>query len=224
MQQPMPEQPMQPQPDPHAIPPQPGQQQYAIDYLDQIAPPPSGPKFLGGSFTWIIIGLAVVFMFAVSIIALNSGSSNTTSAQTAYLRYDNLSKIPLKYHKYLKSSKLSSTDSNFALFMTNAKRDLEEPIAKNGTDLKKLDKTLQAKEKSLAADVTAKLEDARLNAILDRVYAREMAYQAQQLIELYKKMANNRSKSISDNAKKAIPNLEPIQKAFAEFDKVDSDS
>lgn len=225
--QPLPAQPQQPYTnpaaDPHAIPPQ-QQQQYAIDYLDQIAPPPSGPKLFSGSFTWIVIGLAILFIFAVSIIALNSGTSNTVSAQTAYLRFDNLSKVTTKYHKYLKSSKLSSTDSNFTLFMTNAERDLVDPMAKNGTDVKKIDKTLAAKEKSYSADVTAKLEDARLNAILDRVYAREMAYQAQQLIDLYKKMVLNKSKSISDNAKNAIPNLEPIQKAFADFNDTTSAS
>lgn len=203
--------------DPHLIPPQ-QSQQYAIDYLDQIAPPPSGKKFLGGSFTWILIGLAVVFMIAVSIIAMGSGNSNTTSAQTAYLRYENLSKITLKYHKYLKSNTLSSTDSNLAIFMTNAKRDLVDPIAKNGTDVNKIDKELKAKETAISDKLTATIEDARLNAILDRVYAREMAYQTQQLLDLYKKMAQNRSKSIADNAQKAIPNLEPIHKAFDEFD------
>ncbi len=102
--------------------------------------------------------------------------------------------------------------------MTNSQRDLVDPMVKNGTDTKKIDKLLKDKEKAYGEAVAAKIEDARLNAILDRVYAREMAFQAQQLLELYKKMELNKSKSISDNAKKAIPNLEPIQKSFADFD------
>lgn len=190
---------------------------YAIDYLDQIAPPPSGPKFFSGSFTWILIGLAVIFMVAVGIISLNSGNSSTKVAQNAYLRFDNLSKVTAKYHKYLKDSKLSSTDSNFTIFMTNAQRDLVDPMAKNGLAIKNIDKKLKATESTYSDDVATKLEDARLNAILDRAYAREMAYQAQLLLEMYNKMAKSNSKSIKDNATKTIPNLEPIQKAFADF-------
>lgn len=199
----------------------PGPNGYAIDYLDQIAPPPSGPKFFSGSFTWILIGLAVVFMVAVGIISLNSGNGSTKVAQNAYLRFDNLSKVTTKYHKYLKDSKLSSTDSNFTIFMTNAQRDLVDPMAKNGLLLKNIDKKLKSTEATYSDDVATKLEDARLNAILDRAYAREMAYQAQLILEMYNKMAKSTSKSIKDNATKTIPNLEPIQKAFADFDETE---
>jgi hypothetical protein len=202
-----------PAPQPGAV----GPNGYAIDYLDQIAPPPSGPKLFSGSFLWIVIGLAFVFMIAVSIITLSSGNGSTKVAQNAYLRFDNLSKVTAKYHKYLKNSKLSSTDSNFTIFMTNAERDLVDPMAKNGLALKNIDKTLKASEKTYSDNVASKLEDARLNAVLDRTYAREMAYQAQLILDMYNKMAKSNSKSIKDNANNTIPNLQPIQKAFADF-------
>ncbi len=190
---------------------------YGADYLDTIAPPPRGPKLFSGSFTWILIGMAILFMFGVGIISLFSGKSNTTTAQTLYDRYDYYLKAVPNYHRYIKSSKLSGTDSDFKIFITNAQRDLIEPMSTNGLILKNLDKTIRANQKAYIDAIIAKLEDARLNATLDRNYASEMAYQAQAMIVMYNTMAKSTSKSISDNAKKALPTVTSIQKAFADF-------
>lgn len=196
-------------------------QQYSADYLDQIAPPKSGPTLFSGNFTWIIVGLAVLFMFAVGILVLNNGGNNTVTAQTAYMRIDSLILITNNYRRYLKSSSLSSTNSNYKIFLTGALHDLVDPLAKNGVATNKLDKDLKTKEKASATEITSKLEDARLNAILDRSYAREMAYQSNLLLEMYKKMLKNKGPGIADNAKKTISNLEPLQKAFADFKESD---
>lgn len=204
-----------PQPDPYA---QPGPQQYEADYLDQIAPGAGGPKLFSGSFTWIIIGLAVLFMFAVGLIALSSGNNNTASAEAAYLRLGNFVTLTDNYRRFIKSSTLSATNTNFKIFMTGAGTDLANILAQNGVDTTKISKELKEKEASTVTDITGKLEDARLNATLDRVYAREMAYQAELLLTLYDKMSKNNVPAIRDNAKKAIGNLTPIQKSFAEFD------
>lgn len=194
---------------------------YTPDYLDQIAPPPAGPKLMGGNFTWIVIGLAVLFMFAVGLLTLTSGGSNTATAQSAYLRVGNLATLSDNYRRYLKSSKLTAANTNFKIFLSNAERDLAGPLTQNGVDLAKIDKESKAKEATVIDELATKLEDARLNAILDRTYAREMAYQTQLLLEQYNKMSKNQSKPIADNAKKTIPNLEPLQKTFAEFNDAD---
>ena len=201
-----------------ALPSQPSTPtQYSADYLDQIAPGAGGPKLFSGSFTWILVGLAVVFMFAVGIIALSSGGNNTASAQTAYFKIENLIIISDNYRRYLKSSKLTTTNTNFKIFLSGAKTDITTPLTQNGFDVTKPDQTLKGQEKSVSTELASTLEDARLNAILDRVYAREMAYQAQLLLELYTKMTKSNAPGIADTAKKTIPNLQPIQKSFADF-------
>jgi hypothetical protein len=208
----------QPQPAGQPYGPQPaGPQEYSADYLDQIAPGPGGPRLFSGSFTWIMIGLAIIFMFAVGVIALNNGGNNTATTQTAYFRITNLISITDNYRIYLKSSVLVSTNTNFKIYLTGAQHDLVDPLAKNGVATNKMDKTIKTSEKSVADGLTAKLEDARLNAILDRVYAREMAFQAQQLLNFYTKMTKSQSGAIANVAKSAIPNLQPIQKSFADF-------
>lgn len=194
---------------------------YTADYLDQIAPPPAGPKLMGGNFMWILIGLAVVFMFAVGLLTLTSGGNNTATAQSVYLRVENLGTVSDNYRRYLKSTKLTTANTNLKIFLSNARRDITDPLVQNGVDLAKISKETKDKEVAAADEITAKLEDARLNAILDRTYAREMAYQTQLLIEQYNKMAKNPSPLIADNAKKTIPNLEPLQKTFAEFNEAD---
>lgn len=196
---------------------QPAAPQYSADYLDQIAPEQTHSTLFSGSYTWIIIGLAVVFMFAVGLIVAFSGNRNGDTAETAYIRLTNLIAVTNHYRPFLKSSKLSSTNSNFKIFMTGAQRDLIDPLAKNGVLTNKLDKEKKAREKAHISTVEAKLEDARLNAVLDRIYAREMAYQCELLLQMYKRMTKNISPDIANNAKKTIPNLEPLQKALADF-------
>jgi hypothetical protein len=206
------QQPAQPEYDQEPVAPQ-----YSADYLDQIAPEQTHTTLFSGSYTWMIIGLAVVFMFAVGLIVAFSGNKNADTAETAYMRITNLIAVTNHYRTFIKSSKLSSTNSNFKIFMTGAQHDLIDPLAKNGVLTNKLDRDKKSREKALISTVEAKLEDARLNAILDRVYAREMAYQTQLLIELYKRMSKNISPDIASNAKKTLPNLLPLQKSLADF-------
>lgn len=192
---------------------------YTPDYLDRIAPSASGPKFMSGNFTWILIGLAVLFMFAVGLLTLTSGGNNTATAQSAYLRIGSLGTISDNFRRYLKSSKLTAANTNLKITLSNAQRDLTDPLVQNGVDLAKINKETKEKEASAADEISSKFEDARLNAVLDSTFAREMDYQLQLLLEQYNKMAKNPSPLIADNAKKTIPNLEPLQKSFADFNK-----
>ena len=77
---------------------------------------------------------------------------------------------------------------------------------------------MQSDEKALADELEQEFEDARLNAKLDRVYARTMANETEVLVNLFNKMAKkNKSSKIRDYAESTVKNLVPIQKAFADF-------
>ena len=75
-----------------------------------------------------------------------------------------------------------------------------------------------ANEKTISEDLASKFEDARLNAVLDRVYASTMASETDKLTILLNSIAkNSKAKLIRDYAKSTAEDLAPIQKGFAEY-------
>src|SRR5690606_20061871 len=108
--------PQQPQ-NPGAYGPTP-QPVYSADYLDQIAPPPPQGKFLSGFFGKAVIGLGVLFFFAVSIIIALSGQKNTAPTEHVAVRLDNMQRVTKEFHRHLKNGNLSTTNSTFQVWIT----------------------------------------------------------------------------------------------------------
>lgn len=192
---------------------------YAVDYLDQIAPPPPRQKFLSGMFGKFVIILGVVFIFAVGIIVALGNQKNTASTEKMAVKTENLQRIANDTQKNIKSGKLQATNSNFNIWLKNTNRDAYDLLSRAGIKKTDMDKGMVAKEKTARDDLTKKFEDARLNANLDRVYAREMAYQAQLVkTDLDKLAKNGPGKPFRDFASNASKNLASIQKSFSQFD------
>lgn len=194
----------------------PEQNQYPVDYLNQIAPEPQkkviSPKLMIG-----LIG-GIILIAIIAVIALSSGGAAgpVQKMQTLAARLETLQKISDKSQKSIKSGQLRGTNSNLMIFLTNTNRDLVDPLAKNGVDVKKIDKTIEAKEKG--EELTQKLEDARLNAVFDRTYTREMTYQLDTVVALMEEIYNSsNSKSLKDFLVKTDDDLQPIKKQLSEF-------
>lgn len=192
--------------------------QHPIDYLDSISTVPRKPA--GGMsnklFFGVILGALLVFVFVGALILLNAGPSSQENLSRLSVRLENLQKISDDAGKKAVSSTLRATNINLALALTNANRDLAEILTANGIDPKKISSTIKDEEKT--DELTEKLEDARLNAIFDRTYAREMSYQLETLLVLIKQLET----STQDSAEKEFlmtlrTNLEPLQKQFSEF-------
>lgn len=191
---------------------------YAVDYLDQIAPPPPRAKFMSGSFGKIVVILGVVFVFAVGIIVALGNQKNTASTEKIAVQTENLQRVANDTQKNIKSGKLQATNSNFNIWLKNTNRDAYDLLGQAGIKKTDMSKTMVAEEKDARDKLTAKFEDARLNANLDRVYAREMAYQTQLLkTDLDKLAKNGPGKPFRDLASNASKNLTAIQKSFADF-------
>ncbi|MFZ1361267.1 MAG: hypothetical protein WAS27_04570 [Candidatus Saccharimonadales bacterium] len=192
---------------------------YAVDYLDQIAPPPPRPNFLSGMFGKAVIILGVIFVLAVSLIVAFGNQKRTADLEKVAIRLENMQKITKSTHVNLKSSKLLATNSNYQIWIANATKDAWDLLGQAEVKRTKIDKKMIADEKDKRTELTDKFYDARLNATLDRFYAREMAYQTQLLVTDYTTMSKqSQAGAIRDYAKRAITNLTPIQKSFAEFD------
>jgi hypothetical protein len=140
--------------------------------------------------------------------------------QTLAARLITLQSVADKSQKTIKSGPLRSTNSNLAIFLTNANRDIVEPLKNNGITIEKIDKKITAAENGEA--LTKTLEDARLNAVFDRVYAREMGYQLDTVEALMKDIyAKSNSKSLKEFMQKTDENLQPIRKQLNDFNAAD---
>lgn len=180
-----PPQPYQPQgypsqPQPTAPQPQSFQQpQYSIDYLNQIAPQQHKPKTpLPRLIVPLLIGGVVLFLLMALFGALRGGSS--ANLPTVAMRLQALQTVADGAKSKIKSNQLRVTNSNLSLYLTNANRDIATPLKNTGADPAKIKPTaaIQADTDKL----TSTLEDARLNAVYDRVYARNMDYQLTTLL------------------------------------------
>lgn len=196
---------------------------YPIDYLNQIAPEPKKPGMNNRLFV-VIIGIGGILAIIVGLLMLlNSGASTgpKASMQRLAARMQTLQTISDKSQKTIKSSALRGTNSNLNIFLTNANRDIVEPLANNGLEVKKLDKAIVASE--TGDELSATLEDARLNALFDNTYAREMSFQLATVDalmgDIYEK---TNSESMKEFLVNTADNLEPIKKQFDDFNSTDT--
>lgn len=195
----------------------PNQNQYSIDYLNQIAPQPQKPK-LSNKLFLLIVGGGLVFAIIVGMMVFSGGGATgpKEKMQTLAARMETLRSISDKAQKNIKSGPLRSTNSNLTIFLSNANHDIAEPFKAAGVDIKRLDREIVAAEKGEA--LSSKLEDARLNAVFDRTYAREMSYQLETLAALMKDIhSKTNSKSLKAFLVTTDTKLQTIKKQLYEF-------
>lgn len=197
----------------------PDQNPYSIDYLNQIAPQPQKQGVKDKFFFWIIGG-GLLIAIIIFLFILSSGGGPKQDMQTLAARLTTLQTVASETQKNLKSGDLRSTNSNLVIFLTNANRDIVEPLTANGIDAKKLDSGIVAKESG--DKLTQTFEDARLNAVLDRTYAREMTYQLQTVSVLVRDIYDStNSTTFKEYLEKLDADLQPLIKQFSDFSGVE---
>ena len=212
-----PQQPYSPQPQQQPDPqPQPFQQpQYSIDYLNQIAPQShkQAPKWQRFAILGVIIvGIIILLMGVVAIL----GGSRPAKLPTMAARPQPMQKIVDTAQPQIKANTLRVTNSNLSLYLADANRDMVAPLKTNNVDPAKLDKAVLKKEDG--STLAATLEDARLNAIYDRTYAREMNYQLTTFLLLMKDIrASSSSRSLDTFIDATSANLKTSQQQFASY-------
>jgi hypothetical protein len=184
------------------------------DYLDQIATQSSKSQSLKNPLV-IAAVVAVVLILVVSVLGiLASGRSKDTDTLAA--RLVNTKTIVDDATSKIKDSQLKAINSTFNLYLTNTIRDITPILEAEGTKITKLDAKVLSLESTSTLEQT--LEDARLNAIFDRVYAREMAFRLDTTLTLMKKIYSQTSKnSLKTYLSEAYENLEPIQAQYDGF-------
>lgn len=205
------------------------------DYLDKIASEnrpltAKAPGFLGNKLNLtmtqikIIGGVAgaILLVFIVAMIA-TSGDKNPELkyVDQAYLRAEGLTNVIEDNRKLIRSSKLRSMAMSLNAVLTELSYILANSIvedfgAKSVSDINK--KPIAAKEEEAMGELADTLEAARLNAVLDRVFAREFTYQISLLISMETDIINHTKKEpLKTNIESSRTNLETIHEEFDSF-------
>lgn len=198
---------------------QPDNQPLSSDYLNQIAAP-APVKTLNPLVIWGLIGglLVLVVLVVVFVSAAAGGGNSSSSLASVGAKIDNLKTVSEGAQKNIQSGELRSLNGNLTLVLTNADRDMSEPLSakkiklsdKKNSDITKVNSDFEA--------LNNRLEDARLNAVYDRTYAREMTYA---LKTLHNDMGLLYKSTGSTSLKKALnttdDNIEPLIDSFSRF-------
>jgi hypothetical protein len=209
-------QPVAPQP-PSAYP-SPVSQNYDPNYLDSIAPPPPRAKFISGTFGKVFYILIGLFVLAISLIIAFSGKDETADLQQIAVRLDNFTQTAKTVQKSIVSKNLKNINSTYIIWLSGNQSTAEDLLKKGGVSKTEYSRDMKRKEETIAKDLDAKFETARLAAKLNRVYAQTMAAEADKLLNMLSTMSKkNKSKQIRDFATTSATTLTQIQKDFNDF-------
>jgi len=205
---------------PEQQPPQaPQQPQPSGSYLDQIAPSAQKTPIVKKltRFQLIAGGLILVLVLTVIIglVAKGIGGGTKPLHQLA-ARLNTTTSLVESAQPLLKNTELRNVNSSLKISLTNANRDLISPLSQQNVNTKKLDEATVAQESGTNAK--KRLDDARLNAVYDRTYAREMAYQLDRTLVLMRQLNKTTgNKDLQAFLTTTIENLAPLQQSFADF-------
>jgi hypothetical protein len=211
--------PNNPVPPPYQQPPQ-QQAPLPVDYLNQIAPQQQQRKMLNSMPKKILFFLGIaVFLVIILVIIINvfTGGQKRSVEELA-ARLTSTAAIAKNSQKELKSSQLRSLNAGLQTYFTNTTRESSTPFQAVGVNTAKLSSSINESETKITAATNKRLEDARFNAVFDRTYAREMAYQLGTLQVLFTQAYNGtNSASLKTYLDKSYKDLAPIQEGFADF-------
>ena len=180
------------------------------EYLKQISAsvrPEKAKKtsFLSSNIFKIIIGAIAAFIVVIIIgNILSSGKDSLRNNSFALkLHLDNTLETISEYQKSIKSSDLRSSSASLYSILSNTNRDLTSYITEKWNYKEKsVNKNILEEEKLESDDLNQELFEAKINGILDRIYAHKMAYE----ISLITTRETSLSKGTKDEAFKSLLN------------------
>jgi hypothetical protein len=189
------------------------------DYLNQIAPQaPKSSPFKLNLKTIIILGAALILLVIIIAVTLSAVvNSQRQPLQQLSARLSSIQVIADKAQPNLKGSQLRSTNSNLRIFLTNTNRDIDQPLLAAGVSTDKIPASILSKESS--DGILERLEDARLNAVYDRTYIREMRFILSNTLALMTQIESSTSSAeLRTFLSAAKKDLEQLQASFETLD------
>ena len=189
------------------------------EYLNQISMknrPAKNSKsgIFASKFFWVGVIGAAIFILILIIGGILGGArgSDKDRLLALILHMDNTSEVIGEYQPNVKSSDLRSYSASLNGVLSNTSRELTNYIAEKYNMKPKDANDSIAEEETLTKDGLAnELFEAKINGILDRIYAHKMAYEISLVtsreIQLYKSTNNENLKGILDTSYNSLSNL-----------------
>ena len=155
------------------------------EYLNQISasnrPEKKSMKGIFSSKFFIVGMIGVVGLILILILGaiLSGGKEDTkTSAYELKLHLDNVAEVVSSYQPNIKSSDLRSSSASLYSILTNTSRDLTDYLTEEYNFKEKdIERKIITNATEAKEQLEAELFRAKINGILDRIYAHKMAYE-----------------------------------------------
>ena len=166
------------------------------------------------------IGVAIFVLLAIVGAVLGSGSGGEKNRSFALkLHLDNTAEVVQEYQASVKSSDLRSNSASLYSVITNTSRELTDYLTEK-YDYKDsaVDKNL-VEEATLARDgLESELFEAKINGVLDRIYAHKMAYEIALLTAEETKIINSTGNtSLKELLANSYDSLDNLYTKFDDF-------
>lgn len=196
---------------------QPEQPQYPQNYLDSIAVQ-QPVKTINPLILWGLIAGIIILLIVVVMSVMASGTSPTQRLTAFGAQMKELKTVASESQENIQSGDLRSLNGSLSLTLTNANRELATPLTTLGAKIDDEKNELVLMATADAAELKERLEDARLNAVFDRTYAREMAFSLKtlrsEIVVIYDSTRSNSLKQVLVDTDK---DLESLQTSFDDF-------
>lgn len=193
-------------------------------YLNEISSavrPVKKPRnsILGNKFVLVgIIGVVSFILIAILGAVIGGGRSGAKEqTYTLQLRLSGLIKVIEDYQPSVKSSDLRSSSASLKGILSNTNNGLDNYI-EEAYDGKSAEKNLEEKEEAHAEELGNELFQAKINGILDRIYAHKMAYEITLLLNMEDKLYDaTNSESLKSTLDSSYDSLKNIYDKFDQF-------
>lgn len=189
------------------------------EYLNQISVanrPVKEPKsgIFASKFFWVgIIGL-VAFILIMILGAIISGTKGNEKERifSLILHLDNTSEVIEQYQSSVKSSDLRSYSASLKGILSNTSKELTTYAEeKYDFKVKNVDSKISEEETLSKDGLENELFEAKINGVLDRIYAHKMAYEISLITnresQIFKSSGNENLKNILETSYNSLNNL-----------------
>ena len=201
-----------------------------VDYLNSISnknkqQTTSGKSLLDNKI-FRIAAIAIAAFAIISIVFSILGDIRNrprTYLEQLNLRTISLSEVTEEYNDSLKSPEIRSAGVSFAATIKGLSANLADVYKANGISDKSSSSAINDIEAKNTEDMNTTLEYGRINGILDRTYAHEMAYQTSLLIAIIETaqgvVTNPDTLDALDNTKTSLEQLHSMFDNFSDVQK-----
>ena len=196
------------------------------EYLNQIAadnrPTTKQKKGILSSKFFLVGVIGVAALILIIIIGVVLGGSKGDEKNLSFnlkVHLDNVSETISEYQTYVKSSDLRSDSASLYAVLSDTNHSLTEYISsKYKAKEKEISKNASSKLQKDSEELKNSLFEAKINGILDRVYAHKMAYEISLFMTEESKISNStRSDSLKEIMGTSYSSLEKLYDVFNNF-------